>query len=160
VILSYKKQILTWVVVAIWIFEFVPMMERLYFLAPNRYARFWSNMAKVVSAKVAADKSSFNYVIVSTDIDNVEYAYPIYNQIDSREIIANNKNRIQLDGHDFKKYGNVYLGTIPDGQLVNFLSTLSGKVMYVGPYSEANLFGLNQTLNDKDGIPSVFIIKK
>jgi 4-amino-4-deoxy-L-arabinose transferase-like glycosyltransferase len=156
-IVGYNKKFLTWGLIALWVVQFVPMMEQLYFLAPNRFARFWSNMAKVVSTKVAQSKSNYDYVIVSTNIDNVEYAYPIYNQIDPKEIIANNQNKIKLDGTSFKKYGNVYLGTIPTEHLVSFLNNLPGKVMYIGPYTEANLLGSYNVLYDKDKVPSAII---
>jgi len=157
---SFKKPILFWGVVIFWFIQFVPMLERTYFLAPNRYARFWSNLAKMVALQVEAKKDNFDYVVVSTNIDNVEYAYPVYNRISAKDIIANNQSKTKLGGYEFKKYGNVYLGTVPGGNLVSFIKNLPGKVMYVGPFSEGHLFGSFQILYDGDKVPSGIIYEK
>lgn len=157
---SLKKRFLIWGVVVLWAVQFIPMMERLYFLAPNRFARFWSNLAKVVSIEAFEKKDSFDYVIVSTNIDNVEYAYPIYNFLDPEKIIANNKERTDLGGYKFKQFGNVFLGTISQEELVEFINGLSGKAIYIGPFIEAELFDKYQILYDKDQVPSGVIYQK
>jgi len=157
---SFKKPILFWGIALLWIIQFIPMLERTYFLAPNRYARFWSNLAKVVSLKADAQRNNFDYVVISTSIDNVEYAYPVYNRIDPKEIIANNQSKTILSGYEFKKYGNVYLGSVPDGVLVKFLNSLPGKVMYVGPFAQAHIFSRTETIIDRDKVPSGIIYEK
>jgi 4-amino-4-deoxy-L-arabinose transferase-like glycosyltransferase len=159
-LLSLKKPILVWGILILWMVQFVPMLESLYYLAPQRYSRFWSNMAKTVSTQVAGQKDNFDYVIVSTRLDNVEYAYPIYNKVSAKEIVANNRTKTELGGKMFKKYNNVYLGTVPDTQLLDFINGLPGKVTYVGPFTEANLFGQYQILLDGDKVPSGIVYQK
>ncbi|MFH1971203.1 MAG: glycosyltransferase family 39 protein [Patescibacteria group bacterium] len=155
-----KKPLFTRVMIIFWLIQFIPMMERLYFLAPNRFARFWSNLAKDVSIKVDSRKNNFDYVILSTRIDNLEYAYPVYSNLNPKEIISNNQEKTILEGYKFKKFENVYLGSIPEENIVNFINILSGKVMYVGPFSEANLFGKYEILYDGDKVPSGIVYEK
>jgi len=157
---KFRKSLFTRIIIIFWLIQFIPMMERIYFLAPNRFARFWSNLAKDVSIKVDARKNNFDYVIVSTRIDNLEYAYPIYNQLNPKEIISNNQEKTILEGYRFKKFENVYLGSVPEENLVNFIDVLPGKIMYVGPFSEANLFSKYEILYDRDKVPSGIVYEK
>lgn len=157
---NLKKPLFVRLIIIFWLIQFIPMMERLYFLAPNRFSRFWSNLAKDISIKVDTRKDNFDYVILSTRIDNLEYAYPVYSKLNPKEIILNNKEKEILEGYEFKKFDNVYLGSIPEENIVNIINTLPGKVMYVGPFSEANLFGKYEILYDGDQVPSGIVYEK
>jgi len=155
-----KNKLFIGAIITFWVVQFIPAMQRIYFLAPNRFARFWSNLAKDVSIKVNTRKNNFDYVILSTRIDNLEYAYPVYSKLNPKEIIANNQEKIILEGYRFKKFENVYLGSVPEENLVNFIDVLPGKIMYVGPFSEANLFSKYEILYDRDKVPSGIVYEK
>ncbi len=58
-----------------------------YFYAPNKFGSFWSEKAKIESLK-AINRSIDQKIILSTDIDNIEYAYPVYTKINPNEVIS------------------------------------------------------------------------
>lgn len=63
------------------------VLVTVYYFAPNKFGSFWSEKAKIESLK-AIEKSKSEKVILSTDIDNIEYAYPVYAKIDPKEVIS------------------------------------------------------------------------
>ncbi len=75
------------------------VLMTVYYFAPNKFGSFWSEKAKIESLK-AIEKSKSEKVILSTDIDNIEYAYPVYAKIDPKEVISQY-------GKFPKVYGNV-----------------------------------------------------
>ena len=63
------------------------VLATIYYFAPNKFGSFWSESAKVASLKaVNADKNQ--QIILSTKIDNIEYAYPVYAKIDPQLVIS------------------------------------------------------------------------
>ncbi len=69
--------------------QFVFVMQRVYFLAPNKFASFWSTEAKTVSLQVINDTNKSKVVTLSTKkIDNIEYAYEVYAKVDPKLVIA------------------------------------------------------------------------
>jgi len=155
-----KRPILIIGVITIWLIQFIFVLERLYFLSPNRFARFWSNMAKTVATQSFEQKDNYNYIIISSKIDNVEYAYQVYNKIDPNMVIKQNSQKTTLGNYEFKKYDNVYIGSVPEGALFAFLGSLKGKAKYYGSFNEANLLGKYSTLLDLDNVPSAVIYEK
>ena len=79
------------------------VMQRVYFLAPNKFASFWSADAKaaVLGAINAKDKNKTT-TFSTTKIDNIEYAYEVYAKVDPNLVIAQY-------GKFPKKYGNVVI---------------------------------------------------
>lgn len=78
------------------------VFQRVYFLAPGKFAGFWSKEAKDESLKaMEKDKIGEDYTL-STKIDNIEYAYPVYAKIDPNEVI-------KQYGKFPKVYGNVVI---------------------------------------------------
>lgn len=75
------------------------VLVTVYYFAPNKFGSFWSEKAKIESLK-AIEKSKSEKVILSTDIDNIEYAYPVYAKIDPNLVISQY-------GKFPKVYGNV-----------------------------------------------------
>jgi len=159
-LIQLKKPLILAAVVFIWLVQFVPMLERLYFLSPNRFARFWSNMAKVVATESFRQKGDYDYIVISSRVDNVEYAYPVYNRIDPKEVIAENTGKSLLNGYKFKQFGNVYIGSVPAEKLTTFFNLLPGKVKYYGPFDEAGFLGAHSVLYDKDKMSSVLTYEK
>ncbi len=76
------------------------VLQRIYFLAPNKFADFWSAEAKKASLLAIKINDDQKEIVLSTKIDNIEYAYPVYTKIDPNLVIAQY-------GKYPKKYGNV-----------------------------------------------------
>ena len=79
------------------------VMQRLYFLAPNKFASFWSADAKAATLEAINTKDKNKIITFSTTkIDNIEYAYEVYAKVDPNLVIAQY-------GKFPKKYGNVVI---------------------------------------------------
>lgn len=89
-------------VISLMLLQLVFILIRVYFYAPNKFASFWSKDAYYVSRIVDLVKGSYEKVIVSKKIDNIEYAYPVYSTIDPSVVIN------QYNSKD-KVYGNVVI---------------------------------------------------
>jgi hypothetical protein len=68
--------------------QLIFVMQRVYFLAPNKFAGFWSAEAKTASMEAIGNPDKSKTIILSTKIDNMEYAYPVYAKIDPNLVIA------------------------------------------------------------------------
>lgn len=82
--------------------EMILVLQRVYYLAPNKFATFWSKEAKSASLEALNKSAKGEEVILLTNIDNIEYAYPVYARIDPRLVITQY-------GKFPKKYGNVII---------------------------------------------------
>lgn len=81
--------------------QLVLILVNLYTFVPNKFGSFWSSEAKTTSLKAISDSKN-GMVILTTKIDNIEYAYPVYAKIDPKEVIAQY-------GNFPKVYGNVII---------------------------------------------------
>jgi hypothetical protein len=64
-------------------------MQRVYFLAPNKFATFWSADAKTVSLEAIQNNDKNKTIVLSIrKIDNIEYAYEVYAKVDPRLVIS------------------------------------------------------------------------
>lgn len=88
------------VVFAAMLIQLMIILQEVYFLAPAKFATFWSAEAKSASLLAIKESREGKKVILSTLIDNIEYAYPVYAKIDPKEEIAQY-------GKFPKVYGNV-----------------------------------------------------
>lgn len=82
--------------------QFTFVMFRIYFFAPYKFGSFWSEEAYKASQKAINEKENYESVVLSTDIDNIEYAYPVYAKIDPNLVISQY-------GKFPKTYGNVII---------------------------------------------------
>ncbi|MEK7550235.1 MAG: hypothetical protein AAB535_00405 [Patescibacteria group bacterium] len=73
-----------------------------YFYAPNKFSSFWSEEAKTASLEAIKNQGEENIFTLSTKIDNIEYAYPVYAKIDP-------DNVIEQFGKYPKIYGNIVI---------------------------------------------------
>ncbi len=142
------------------IIQFVFIMHRLFFVSGNEFSRFWSYPAKDAVGQIQAQAKKFQYVIVSDSIDNIEYAYEVYANVDPR-IVLDKRLHQKLNNRNFKKFGsNIYLGSISEGDINSFLGDLPGSAVYVGPVAPKNSpFAVEYKFN-KDGEKAYVIIKK
>lgn len=67
--------------------QLVYVLVTLYTYAPYKFGSFWSKEAKLKSL-AAIEESKSLQVILSTKIDNIEYAYPVYAKIDPKIVIS------------------------------------------------------------------------
>jgi 4-amino-4-deoxy-L-arabinose transferase-like glycosyltransferase len=150
--LVWRKTIMGLIIFAISA-QFIYFYERVYFMAPQLYGEFWSYSAKRATQIAAENKGNFDYIILSNDIPNMEYAYPTYNKLDPRLVMEQNKIKSELNQYAFFKYENVYIGSLPKGVLVSFLSSLPGSYFYIGPLEDKNvenIFQLGKVTEDPD----------
>ncbi|MEK7470644.1 MAG: glycosyltransferase family 39 protein, partial [Patescibacteria group bacterium] len=68
--------------------QLIFILQRVYFLAPNKFASFWSADAKKASLETINIKNSGKVITLLTKIDNIEYAYPVYAKIDPNLVIG------------------------------------------------------------------------
>lgn len=120
----------------VFLFQFAVFLDRFYFVAPQKNTKFWSYPAKKAVTLALQNKQNFDYVVLSNDIDNMEFAYPVYTKLDPKLVIAQNKNPAKLDEYKFFKYDNVYIGSLPHSRLINFIKDLPGSVLYIGSDKE------------------------
>lgn len=140
--------------------QFVFIFQRVYLLAPNKFARFWSYPAKVAVQSATENKDSFRYIILSDKIDNVEYAYPVYTKVDPELVIQENIKREEVAGFKFKKYDNIYIGSLPKNKIADFLNSLDGKALYIGDINEKVTSPFQEILKSRDGTDALSLIKK
>lgn len=99
--LKYKALILIFIVT-----QLAFVLTTIYNFAPNKFGSFWSTEAKKASLE-ALVKSKSEKVILSTDIDNIEFAYPVYADVDPNEVISQY-------GKMPKVYGNVTITDVKE----------------------------------------------
>lgn len=137
-------------IVIIFLIQFIFFVQKLYFLAPNEYSKFWSYPAKMASKIALDNKSKFNYVILSDKIDNIEFAYPVYALVEPSQVINQYTQREELGKYNLKKFDNVYIGYIPDTEIEEFVNNLEGSVLFISS-SEASKFLSNyETIDGLD----------
>ncbi len=98
--LSLKYKILIFVFIGA---QLVFVLTTIYNFAPNKFGSFWSLEAKKASLEALAKKDE--NVILSTDIDNIEFAYPVYAKIDPNVVISQY-------GKMPKVYGNITISDV------------------------------------------------
>lgn len=159
-VFNYKNKLFTGLILLLLVIQFIFLLQKLYFLAPKEYSRFWSYPAKLASEITQESKDKYNYVILSDRIDNIEYAYPVYAKIDPKIIIAQNQNKTLLNNSPLKKFGNVYIGYIPDKKIEDFINALQGSVLYVGPASDQEFLSNSESIDGLDGLKALTFTKK
>lgn len=82
--------------------QLIFILNAVYFLAPGKFATFWSADAKNASLWAIKNENNGKKVVLTTKIDNIEYAYPVYAKIDPNLVIAQY-------GKYPKVYGNIVI---------------------------------------------------
>jgi 4-amino-4-deoxy-L-arabinose transferase-like glycosyltransferase len=145
---------------AMFIFQFFIWSEKVYFLATNEFSRFWAYPAKQAVEVINQEKSKYDYVILSDRLDNSEFAYQVYNTIDPKVVIQKNSHKDNLLGREFKQYDNVYVGFIPESEVVNTMNTLNGSVLYIGSIYEKISGAQIEQVTGLDNLPAFIVIRK
>ncbi len=124
------------VLIIIFAIQFVYFLDRFYFISPQKNARFWSYPAKEASILALKNRPKFDSIILSNDIDNMEFAYPVYAKLDPKLVIKQNQNPTEIGEFSFFKYDNVYIGSLPHTRIMQFIKDLPGSVLYIGSDKE------------------------
>lgn len=148
-----KLQLLRYILILLLIFQFFILIDRVYFLSPNEYSNYWGYSSKVASELVIKNLNQFDYIFISTQIPTAEFAYPVFAQVDPKEVIDQNRNMTLFQGYFFRRYGKVYIGDIPTPNIDKFVDSIPGNVLYLGPASQGQsinshyeISGTNQLL--------------
>lgn len=156
-----RGRLLLYFVSGIFLIQFVFLVEKLYFVSPNKFANFWSYPAKKASEIAIESRANYDYVILSYSIDNIEYAYPVYAKVDPLAVIEQNTKKSDLGGVPMKKYGNVYLGELAVKDLSKLENRLQGKILYIGAYDlKDQPKGKYETIYSLDKTPALMVFEQ
>lgn len=131
----FQKVVIFFVVLVI-LFQLLHILNNLYFLSPNKFARFWSREAYLAVDLANKLKDKYGLIILSDKIDNIEYAYQVYSKVDPFEVIQQNKERKKFEGYDVKIFDNVVIIGIPNTRLEDFLSGIEQAYVFIGDFDE------------------------
>lgn len=159
-LLDKKNKLALRILGIIFVIQLIFFLQKLYFLSPNEYALFWAYSAKVASHLAIKNQNSYDYIFLSDRIDNIEFAYPVYSKIHPNEVISQNSQRTNLEGRQFKKFNNVYIGNVQNEMDKTFIEKLNGSVLYITAPSEEEYPQGYDTIIGKDGLPQVIFFKK
>ncbi len=127
---SYRLLVLP--IAIVFIFQYVLFFDRFYFVSPKKHARFWSYPAKQATDIALKNKGKFDYILLSNDIDNMEFAYPTYTKLNPKEVIKQNQQPARIGEFKFFKYGNIYIGSLPNTRVMEIVKSLPGTALYIG----------------------------
>ena len=149
--LNQKNKFYLLILGLIFIVQFIFFVQKLYFLSAAEYSSFWAYSGKVATDIANENKQAYKYVILSDQIDSIEFAYPFYSRLDSDLVISQNKARIRLGDYSFKKFDNVYIGFVPEGKINEFVEKLDSSVLYIGNNQIAKNLKSYETVIGLDG---------
>lgn len=158
-VISFKNKTIFVLLAVIFFIQFLFFTQKIYFLAPVEYARFWSYSARIASFTALENKAKYDYVFLSDKIDNMEFAYPVYANIDPRQVInQNNGGKVEINGVSFKKFDNIYIGSLNENDLEGLIQSINGLVLVVASPNVKS--GNYDVVNGSDNQPILTLIKK
>lgn len=144
----------------IFLIQFSLFLERFFFLSPNLNASFWSYNAEKASEVAIENKKKYDYIILSTSIPDMEFAYPVYAKIEPSQALYQKTHKSTIQGFSFSKFDNVFLGVIPSGEIKKVMGYLEGSVLYLGPLEDRGKVDNEGIQRDENGAPMYVISKK
>lgn len=156
-LINARRRILFVVIGVLFVVQLIFFSQKLYFLAPYLYGNFWSYPAKLASELAIQNSNNFEYIFLADSIDSIEFAFPVYAKSDPFDVVSANSNPQRVGSYTFKRYGNVYIGHIPDSDTERFLNDINQPVLYVGPSGMKNFLKDYETINGKDNLPSLVL---
>lgn len=160
IVLERRWKFNAYLIGILFLIQFIFFVQKLYFLAPNEYGNFWSFSAKSASEIAINERGKYNFIILSDRIDAIEFAYPIYAKVDSESIINQNRQRIRINNFELKKFGNVYIGYIPETETEKFINSLEGKVLFIDTPTLTRYVQNYETIEGKDNSATLIIKRK
>lgn len=156
---SFTPLIFT-ILIIIFLVQFVVFIDRFYFVAPRKHERFWSYPAKEAYMLASENRQKFDSIILSNDIDNMEFAYPVYAKMDPNLVIKQNQNPTKIGEFKFFKYDNVYIGSLPNSRVKQFIKDLPGSVLYIGAEKEQSFLENYKIIRGFDNQPDLIVVPK
>ncbi|MFA5932953.1 MAG: glycosyltransferase family 39 protein [Microgenomates group bacterium] len=147
-------------IIAIFLLQFIWLIGNLFYVSGDKYANFWSFSAKKASTEALENRQKFNYIFLSTHIDNMEFAYPTYAAIDPELVIAENRQPKIIGKYSFKQFENIYLGAVPNSEVNDFIAGLSGNVLYIGEADALKEVKNYDTINGLNNQPALIKVEK
>lgn len=157
VILTNKNKILLFIISLIFIIQFIFFIQKLYFLAPMEYNNFWSYSARIASEITKQNINNFKYILLSDEIIDIEFAYPVYAKVDPSVVISQNNKKTILSNLSFKRFGNVYIGYISNKEIQNFIQNLDGSVLYITTLDGLKYLKNSEKIVSKDGVVTLVL---
>lgn len=146
-------------VVGTLLIQFLFMLHNLFFLSPNKFSNFWAYPAKQATELVLTSKEQYNYIFLTDRLDNIEFAYLLYAQLDPSLIQQSKTEKVKVGLYDFRKFDNVYIGHIPDSAAWEFIESIEGSILYIGPAKDKIFLNSYRTINGKDSLESLAIVE-
>ncbi len=87
----------------------------------------------------------------------MEFAYPVYAKLDPNLVIEQNKTQTKIGEFSFFRYGNVYIGSLPNTRVMQFLKDLPGSVLYIGAGKEQAFLENYTIVRGFDSLPDLAI---
>ncbi|MCR4305986.1 MAG: hypothetical protein NUV73_02805, partial [Candidatus Daviesbacteria bacterium] len=161
-LLSFKRKpsLVILLMGGLFLIQFILFIDRFYFVAPQKHARFWSYQAKEAVALALKNQAKFDYIILSNDIDNMEFAYPTYTKTDPNLVIKQNQNPAKIGEFKFFQYGNVYIGSLPNTRAMQFIRDLPGSALYIGSDKEQQFLENYKIIRGFDQLPDLVVTAK
>ncbi len=132
-------------------------INRFYFLSPNLNAQFWSYSAKKATELALENKNKYDYIFLSTSIPDMEFAYPVYTRVEPKDFIYQKNHETKLNEFNFLKFGNVYLGSVPNSRVGSFMKEVDGSVFYLGPIEDQGFVDIKAIQRDENEQP-LFVV--
>lgn len=155
-----RLQLVLTVLTVSFFIQFIYFLDRFYFVAPQKDARAWSYPAKEAVTLALKNQQKFDYLILSNDIDNMEFAYPVYAKLNPNLVIEQNQNPTKIDEFKFFKYQNIYIGSLPNTRVMEFIKSLPGSVLYIGAQKEQPYLENYKTIQGFDTQPDLIVTAK
>ena len=153
-LMSFEKyrMLVLGVLLISFIAQFIYFGEKLYFLAPSSFGRFWAEEGKNAAVLAFDNKHHYDFVIISDKIDSIEYSYPAYTSVDPREVIIQHpKSESFLESSPgFKKFDNVYIGNLSAEQIRRDAESSQKSILYIGKNDEKEHFANYESIKGCD----------
>lgn len=132
---SIKIRSLFVIILFLILLQEVFFIQRTYYLSAAEYSEFWNYSAKQASQIAMNNRSNYTQIVLISSITNIEFAYPVYANIDSKILISSDMEKVNLGGYAMKEFGNVYIGDIPSARIKDFAKSLQGSTLIIAPSS-------------------------
>lgn len=137
--------------------QLIFILQRIYFLSPQKFSSFWAESAKLASIVAIEKSKTYDTVILSDKIDNVEFGYPVYSLVEPNEVISQNIRRTDFYGGEFKKFENVLIGQTSADFIARTTNLLKGNSVYIGNITEAKDFSNFETIKSSNTTGGIII---
>ncbi|MEK7617198.1 MAG: glycosyltransferase family 39 protein [Patescibacteria group bacterium] len=137
--------------ITLFLIQLPVFLYRFYVLSPNLNTHFWSYSAKRASETALDAKNKYNHIILSANISDMEFAYPVYAKVDPKDVHFQNTNKYMIGEFKFYKYENVHIGAMPSGRIKEVMNSFPGSVLYLGTEQDIGFLYNEAVQRNTDG---------